>query len=88
MQTACHHFEHLLVAIKVEMHFGRDVAYVSFNVPDAFAGAATMVEYGDIVAVALRIVAAHQAEQGGFARTVFAEQSPFFATTYSPIHAL
>ena len=78
----------MFVAIEVEVHLGRDVADVPFDVPDALAGAAAMVEYSDIVAVALWIVAAHQAEQGGFARTVLAEQSPFLATTNSPIHPL
>ena len=73
VQTACHHLEHLAVAAEIEVHLRRDVADVSLDVPDAFAGASQMVEDGDIVAVALRIVGAHQAEQCGFAATVFAQ---------------
>ena len=47
-----------------------------------------MVENGDVVAVALRIVGANQTEQRGFAAAVFAKQCPFFACRHSPAHLL
>ena len=70
---------------EVEVYFRREEADAALDVPDAFAGAASAVEDGDVVAVRLRIVGADEAQQRTFSRPVRAEQRPAFAVTDCPV---
>ena len=84
-QTARHHIHKRLPIVEIEVKFGRNIPDSALYLPDALAGAAAAVEDGDIVAVALRIVGTHKAEQSGFSGSVLPKQCPFLTCLHGPI---
>ena len=58
------------------MHFGRYVADVALDVPDAFPFATLMAEKDNIVGITLRIVSTDNIKQSGLPCSILAIQCP------------
>ncbi len=65
-ETGQDHVTHAGADTVVQMQAAADVADMAFDIPDGFPAAASAAKQRQIVAVALRMIAGDQAEQGGF----------------------
>ena len=72
----------------LKMQTAADVANMLFDVPDGFTAAAAAAKEGQVVAVALRMVAGHQTEQGRFPGAVGTDDLPVLTGVNRPAQAL
>ena len=68
----------------VQMQAAADVADMLFNIPDGLAAAAAAAKEGEIVAVALRMIAGDKAQQRGFTGAVGADELKVLARAHGP----
>ncbi|KMQ81637.1 hypothetical protein RF55_25682, partial [Lasius niger] len=82
------HVAHAGVDAIIQMQAAADVADMAFDFPDGFPAAAAAAEQRQIVAVALRVIAGDQTEQGGFAGAVWADYLPVFTRVNLPVEMI
>ena len=87
-ESVCHDSFGCDVPFETPMQFRTDVADVFLDVPDAFSAASLPSEKGDVAGVALWIVGADKAQQGGLAGTVGTGQGPVFPFPDHPVQIL
>ena len=85
VEAGGHHFKAGGRVVEVEVQLGRHPANVPLDLPDGLAAAARSAEDDDVVGIDLGVVAEDEAEQGGLARAVGAEQGPAFSGADGPV---
>src|ERR1035441_9610036 len=85
VETGGDHFKAGRRGVEVEVQFGGDPTDVPFDVPNGFAAAARAAKDDNVVGIDLGVITEDEAQEGGLARAVGAEQRPAFSGANRPV---